>query len=565
MNYRAPRSPKTFQNKARIARLKDKLARLRDRIKHSVLQLSERRLARFAWWQRAFRRPALGVKWLFQKAMSLTHAFLTVLGLTAIRSRNQPALNSRKTKSYSSRRQIFRAAVGHEQLEGRAMMATFAQSSANGPITLILEQNEAVSLSNSRFDGQTITANITGGTFTSSDISGVAVKSNTDQTLTITQSTISKLEVRDAGSSASVDVQGGFFLVPIDVLLDDSNAGDITFTTINTVGSGTNTFSTTGKLSISRGVYSSGTLAFSSQGKLAHNGGQIEGNSVSLSGGGLDLNGQIENFSGAMRNLTLNARNGKLSVGANKFTRALSIAITADDFDVQSDLQTLGGTITIATSPGRKINLGSGTTDPADVDISSASLSRLKADFLRISTTGDIDVTGGIDVTSSVSTLSLVAGGNITATSASSNVKAGNLALQADGAISLDKNNALNVLAAKSTSSAVNIKNNGNLSLGTVDNVKGISAATTVSVNAAGQLTLADTTAAPDISGPSGVTLSVDDVVINGTVSAGTSSIKVTGSTANRPINLGSTTPASTLNLNSTELGKTYGRNASHW
>ncbi len=45
-------------------------------------------------------------------------------------------------------------------------------------------------------------------------------------------------------------------------------------------------------------------------------------------------------------------------------------------------------------------------------------------------------------------------------------------------------------------------------------------------VNAAGQLTLADTTAAPDISGPSGVTLSVDDVVINGTVSAGTSSIK---------------------------------------
>ncbi len=113
MNRRSPNSNKN-SNKSRIARVKDKLARLRQRIKQSTEQFWKRRQDRLTWWQQAFRTPMAGGRWLFAQAKSLWAAMLAFLGFGFDRIGGSQSKPSRRS-------QVRR--VMHEPLELRAMMA----------------------------------------------------------------------------------------------------------------------------------------------------------------------------------------------------------------------------------------------------------------------------------------------------------------------------------------------------------------------------------------------------------------------------------------------------------
>lgn len=60
-----------------------KVNKLREQVVRSTQAFLARREQRLAWWQRAFRAPAVSQRWLFSQASSLWTAFMSLFGLTS--------------------------------------------------------------------------------------------------------------------------------------------------------------------------------------------------------------------------------------------------------------------------------------------------------------------------------------------------------------------------------------------------------------------------------------------------------------------------------------------------
>ncbi len=80
MNGRTHRNHSS-KAQARIARVKDKRQKLRDRVRRSSVMLLEHSQARLTWWQQAFCRPMSAGRWVFSESHTLWSAFLALLNL----------------------------------------------------------------------------------------------------------------------------------------------------------------------------------------------------------------------------------------------------------------------------------------------------------------------------------------------------------------------------------------------------------------------------------------------------------------------------------------------------
>lgn len=107
-------------NATRAAKSQMKLQRLRDKVRASTQAFMARHQERMGWWQRTFRTPAIGFSWLFQKAMSLAQAFLTILGLQTASFKPRTSFSGRS--SIVTRHSLLRALI-HEPLEARQLLA----------------------------------------------------------------------------------------------------------------------------------------------------------------------------------------------------------------------------------------------------------------------------------------------------------------------------------------------------------------------------------------------------------------------------------------------------------
>ncbi len=68
-------------NKARIARVREKALRMRERIKQATTAMMVRRERHLAWWQQAYRLPLVARAGFFSQASALWVAFMQLLGL----------------------------------------------------------------------------------------------------------------------------------------------------------------------------------------------------------------------------------------------------------------------------------------------------------------------------------------------------------------------------------------------------------------------------------------------------------------------------------------------------
>ncbi len=113
------------KSQARIARIREKAVRMRERVKASTQAFFERREARMAWWQRAFRAPLIAFNWIFAQSTTLWAAMLTILGLKPksktirLEKRHHDIKKSRK----STKRIVDNRKIAHEALEQRQLLA----------------------------------------------------------------------------------------------------------------------------------------------------------------------------------------------------------------------------------------------------------------------------------------------------------------------------------------------------------------------------------------------------------------------------------------------------------
>lgn len=110
------------KSSSKIARLRDKALRLRDRIKQSEMAFLRRRESRLAWWQTAFRTPLVGFHgWVRSRCSSMWAAMMTILGLSRPNRLAPRASSIKATKKY---RQSFTRSMLHaENLEQRQLLA----------------------------------------------------------------------------------------------------------------------------------------------------------------------------------------------------------------------------------------------------------------------------------------------------------------------------------------------------------------------------------------------------------------------------------------------------------
>jgi hypothetical protein len=190
------------------------------------------------------------------------------------------------------------------------------------------------------------------------------------------------------------------------------------------------------------------------------------------------------------------------AMGANA-----SVTLTAD----RINLAVFGGTVNVGsgannivtlqpTSQGQSIQLGA-TDINTSGDISQADLNQITAGVVRV---GDLVNTGNLSVTSAIAapagnpgpwnTLSLLSGGTIGQTSGST-IAVAKLALQSAGAIALNEANAVGTVAANvsGVGAGLSFNNAGDLGVGTVDSVAGITTAGPISVTTgSGDITVAE-------------------------------------------------------------------------
>ncbi len=123
MNRQTHRNHSSSKIQARLARVQEKLGKLRDRVRRSSALFFERRQARLTWWQRAFRTPMSGGRWVFSHAKSLWAAFMTLLGLQPSCSALKPRASSIKTGGKAYRQTFSRNVLFAETLEQRQLLA----------------------------------------------------------------------------------------------------------------------------------------------------------------------------------------------------------------------------------------------------------------------------------------------------------------------------------------------------------------------------------------------------------------------------------------------------------
>lgn len=122
MNRRTHRNHSSSKFQARMARVQDKLAKLRDRIRRSSVMFWERRQARLTWWQQAFCTPMSAGRWVFSQARTLWAAFLSLLGLAPS---GRARLLARRSDIHgnAARKAVSRSRLYAEGLEQRQLLA----------------------------------------------------------------------------------------------------------------------------------------------------------------------------------------------------------------------------------------------------------------------------------------------------------------------------------------------------------------------------------------------------------------------------------------------------------
>ena len=282
--------------------------------------------------------------------------------------------------------------------------------------------------------------------------------------------------------------------------------------------------------------------------------------------GDLTIGGAI-NSGTADITLTAGGSDRLLDTSAGSVTNAggRTIDLRADRIAIgtlASTLQAAGSGVVILepTSSDRPTALDISGTDPFGIlTISQSELNAITAGVVRVkagtSATSDLTTQATITNPATWTTLRLIAGGNIGQAGAST-LTVPNLAAQAGGDVLLTNSNTVSVLAG-SAGGVFRFIDTGNLTVGTVDGVNGISDPSltgdvTLTVNAVGGLL---TVSQPISTGGSMVSLTADDMAINAAVSAGaTGTVVLTPLTPSRTMNLGG--GGATLGLTDAELDR---------
>ncbi|MDX1967825.1 MAG: hypothetical protein SFV23_11685 [Planctomycetaceae bacterium] len=215
--------------------------------------------------------------------------------------------------------------------------------------------------------------------------------------------------------------------------------------------------------------------------------------------------------------ITLSANDALFTVnGGANLTNSTSngVSISADAMSLGGTIAAASQTVTLQNSAGADaIDLGSATDNAADtLELSDAELDGITANKLVIGSapTGAITVTSDIDLTDNVPTLRLNTGGTVTA--AAGGVVVSDLAIvSADAVTFTDATTDVTNLAIDAATGNVRFTAANGLTITTIDGVTGIDndgGAVRVDVTA-GNLTIADTTAANDIDAAGAITLTV--------------------------------------------------------
>jgi hypothetical protein len=309
------------------------------------------------------------------------------------------------------------------------------------------------------------------------------------------------------------------------------------------------------------------------------------------------------NGSLTLTGVPITAKNGPISLtagGANSsLTNGAAISnLGLNPITLQADRMLLsagsivaggGGRVTLqATTAGRPIDLGSTTDLAAALELSNTELG-------TVTTTGPLQIghgtEGAINVSSSISvgaggtgTLSLFNNGPVTETGI---ITAGNLRVSSAGPVTLTGSNKISGMIAgalTTPTAAFNFNNAGNVTIGNVDGVTGITTvngAITVTTSN-GNLTATNNITAgtapivltaggsenllnvtPLQAAGSSVLLTADRISlapgVANLINVGTGTVGIIPFTANRPIDLGSTTdPTGSLNLSDGELDSLF-------
>ncbi len=304
--------------------------------------------------------------------------------------------------------------------------------------------------------------------------------------------------------------------------------------------------------------------------------------------------------------LTLLANDATLTVNsAGLSTNNGVVTLTADDMNIAGPVS-VGGTadVNLLTKDATQaINLGSTGTSGTVLALSDAELDRITTGgVLRI---GSSTQNGSISISeiispANASTLSLITDGSVTTTGNGAIVES-NLAISANGSVLVNGGNTdVDVVAIKSTTGSITLNDKDGFTVGTVDNVNGVSAAASnvtltagnADVGANNDVIITDTAAARDIqangaisitlrganatlyvnsnadvnSANGNVSITADDMDLSGTITASASAandqiVTLASYTANSSVNLGSTTTSAdgVLDLSNGELNRIQG------
>lgn len=254
--------------------------------------------------------------------------------------------------------------------------------------------------------------------------------------------------------------------------------------------------------------------------------------------------------------------NGNLSITVQGADNLLTVnnPVTSNTGNITftSDRQAINNTVTATNhrvtlqpfTAGRQVNVGTNDTGTA-LGLVTTEINNVTAATLQIggTTAGNVTVTADVTPTN-VTALRLASGGNIS--SGAFTVTIGNLAFAASGDVTLT--GLWNNVAGTSLGN-VNLTNNQDLTVNTVDGINGISATGSVNVTvstANGLLTIAQ----PVSSASNAITLSSDRQAINNTVTATGNRVILQPFTAARLIDVGGNDTPTTLGFLTTELGQ---------
>ncbi|MDX1969360.1 MAG: hypothetical protein SFV23_19440, partial [Planctomycetaceae bacterium] len=357
-------------------------------------------------------------------------------------------------------------------------------------------------------------------------------------------------------------------------------------------GAGTNSSSNMGVAVMDNGdiiAGGAGTLTIEGTGGastgFSNNGVWIRNSGVEVrsSGGAISIAGQEG----------LGANNRGISIGnqAAVSNSTGDVSLISNSLELENTVSITGQTVTI-TQRTSTVAIDLGTTSDTNggpLALSDAELDRITSDTLIIGNTdsGAINVSADLDLTDGpvIDTLVLRTGSTVTATGGG--IIVGDLAISAEGAVTLTAaTTEVTNLAIETTTGDVTVTESSGLAITTVGGIAGLSTSAgkiVVSVTQ-GNLTVADTAAAQDVSATTGVTIALDDdealftlqasavlsttaagvslaadkLDLQGMVSAAGQSVTLISGSAGDAVNLGSgvDSTADTLELSDAELDR---------